>query len=102
VHESCRKNFEEASSRLKKFLSVVTTIPVANYYEKRETEWKKKCAILNLIVLASSSKYSFGKGKLAKHMVDLILPDLSIEESIDKLPVLKATCLKFIYFNIIL
>jgi hypothetical protein len=71
----------------------------------REKEWIKKTTVLNLIITASISCYTYRSGAemilisiedLEKYLESLILVELN-EQKIDNLPMLKATCIKFIY-----
>jgi len=62
--------------------------------------------VLNLIITASISQYTYRNGAveinisyetLASYLENLILTEMTENEPIDNLPILKATCIKFIY-----
>ena len=78
---------------------------MSEYTVNREKEWIKKTTVLNLIITASISQYTYRAGaeqvqisfeQLASYLESLVLPELQ-EVKIDHLPILKATCLKFVY-----
>ena len=78
---------------------------MGEYTVNREKEWIKKTAVLNLIITASISQYTYRAGaeqvqisfeQLASYLETLVLPELQ-EPKIDHLPILKASCLKFVY-----
>jgi hypothetical protein len=78
---------------------------LADYQQNREKEWIKKTTVLNLIITASISQYTYRNGAeqilisfetLGGYLENLVLPELQ-EQKIDHLPMLKATCIKFIY-----
>jgi hypothetical protein len=78
---------------------------MGEYTVNREKEWIKKTTVLNLIITASISQYTYRAGaeqvqisfeQLASYLESLVLPELQ-EAKIDHLPILKATCLKFVY-----
>lgn len=75
------------------------------YMANREQQWPKKCSLLNLLITSSISSYTFRGGAseinispetLFSYIEQLIFPELQ-EQEIDNLPILKATCLKFLY-----
>lgn len=78
---------------------------MGEYNNNREKEWIKKTTVLNLIITASISQYTYRQGaeqvqitleQLGGYLENLVLPELQ-EAKIDNLPILKATCLKFVY-----
>jgi hypothetical protein len=78
---------------------------MGEYTVNREKEWIKKTTVLNLIITASISQYTYRAGaeqvqisfeQLASYLENLVLPELQ-EAKIDHLPILKASCLKFVY-----
>ena len=78
---------------------------LADYQTNRNTEWAKKTTLLNLLITASISQYTWKNGaseinipdaQLFEYLQQLILPELQ-EKEIDNLQILKATCIKFIY-----
>ncbi len=65
----------------------------------------KKTTVLNLIITASITQYTYRQGAenilipfdaLASYLETLVLPELE-EQQIDNLSLLKATCIKFVY-----
>lgn len=78
---------------------------MGEYTANRNAEWIKKTTVLNLIITASIAQYTYRSGAeqisipmemLGQYLEQLVLPELQ-EQKIDNLPLLKATCLKFIY-----
>lgn len=78
---------------------------LAEYQKNRDGEWMKKTTVLNLIITASITQYTYRAGadnilipfeSLAGYLETLVLPELE-EPKIDNLSLLKATCIKFIY-----
>jgi exportin-2 (importin alpha re-exporter) len=78
---------------------------MAEYSQNRDKEWIKMTTVLNLIITASISQYTYRAGaeqvqisfeQLGGYLENLVLPELR-EEKLDNLPILKATCLKFVY-----
>ena len=78
---------------------------LTDYQQNRDKEWIKKTTVLNLIITASISQYTYRNGAeqilipfemLGNYLETLVLPELQ-EAKIDKLPMLKSTCIKFIY-----
>lgn len=78
---------------------------LTEYQANREKEWIKKTTVLNLIITASISQYTYRAGAeqilipfemLGNYLENLVLPELQ-EEKLDHLSLLKATCIKFIY-----
>jgi hypothetical protein len=78
---------------------------LAEYQANRGKEWLKKTTVLNLIITASIAQYTYRAGAeqilipyeaLGEYLENLVLPELQ-EDKIDNLPLLKATCIKFIY-----
>lgn len=78
---------------------------LADYQKNRGGEWMKKTTMLNLIITASITQYTYRQGAenilipfdaLASYLETLVLPELE-EQQIDNLNLLKATCIKFVY-----
>ena len=78
---------------------------LAEYNQNRDQNWPKKVTLLNLLITASIQHYNFKNGAtdilideqtLFNYIQTLVLPELQ-EQQIDNLPILKATCLKFVY-----
>lgn len=78
---------------------------LAEYQANREKEWIKKTTVLNLIITASITQYTYRAGAeqilipfdlLGQYLEGLVLPELQ-EPQVDHLSQLKATCVKFIY-----
>lgn len=102
--------FVQALSRrfpneVNQLISEYVTQLLSEYQANRNKEWIKKTTVLNLIITASIQQYTYRGGAdnilipyemLAQYLEQLVLPELQ-EAKIDNLPLLKATCLKFIY-----
>jgi hypothetical protein len=67
--------------------------------------WQKKITLLNLLLAASISCYTFEHGaseilvakeSIVNYLETLIIPELRDISNIDALPLLRATCIKFI------
>ena len=93
-------------AQLNSLLSDFVTNLMADYQLNRQKEWAKKSAVLNLIITASISQYTYRSGaveinisfdELGNYLQSLVLSEMGPGEDIDNLPILKATCLKFIY-----
>jgi len=78
---------------------------LADYQQNRSTQWSKKCSLLNLLITASISSYTYRNGAsdinipadtLFSYIEQLVIPELQ-EQDIDNLQLLKATCIKFVY-----
>lgn len=78
---------------------------LADYQTNRDQHWTKKTTLLNLLITASISSYTYRNGAtdlkipesaLFNYIETLILPELQ-EAEVDKLNLLKATCIKFVY-----
>jgi hypothetical protein len=102
VQTLSRKFPAQLSSLLNDFVQNL----LADYQQNRQTDWAKKSAVLNLIITASISQYTYRNGaveinisfdELGNYLQTLVLSEMGPEENIDNLPILKATCLKFIY-----
>jgi hypothetical protein len=105
----CMKFVQQLS---KKFPEEVGSL-VGNYVDKylvdyaanRDSQWTKKTTLLNLLITASISSYTYKNGAtdlkipeatLFAYIQNLVVPELQ-EDEIDNLPLLKATCIKFVY-----
>lgn len=93
------------SSEVNQLISDFVNQLLGEYTQNRDKEWIKKTTVLNLIITASIGQYTYRSGAeqilipfemLASYLDQLVMPELS-EEKIDNLPLLKATCIKFIY-----
>lgn len=105
----CMKLVQQLS---KKFSQDVTNLIgnyvnnyLADYQQNREAQWTKKTSLLNLLIGASISQYTFRSGAvevliddqmLFSYIEQLVVPELQ-EQQVDNLPILKATCIKFVY-----
>ena len=78
---------------------------IAEYQANRESNWTRMTSLLNLLVTASISSYTYKSGAteinispadLWNYVSQLALPELQ-EPQINNLPILKATCIKFVY-----
>lgn len=78
---------------------------MGEYNANREANWLKKITLLNLLITVSIGSYTFKLGAneikvapetLNEYITTLVLPELQ-EENVNNLPMLKATCIKFIY-----
>jgi exportin-2 (importin alpha re-exporter) len=78
---------------------------LADYQQNRDAQWNKKASLLNLLITASISQYTYRSGateinipeeNLWQYITQLVIPELQ-ETEIDNLQVLKATCIKFVY-----
>lgn len=78
------------------------------YASNKAAHWQQMVTVLNLIITASISCYTYQHGAtevrispdlLDSYITGLIVPELQVPQgaSIDDLPVLKATCIKFVY-----
>lgn len=78
------------------------------YEQNRVQNWIQKATLLNLIITASIGQYTYNYGatelliddqQLFYYLESLVIPELQMQgESIDQLSLLKATCIKFVYF----
>ena len=78
---------------------------LVDYAANRDSQWTKKTTLLNLLITASISSYTYKNGAtdlkipeetLFAYIQNLVVPELQ-EDEIDNLPLLKATCIKFVY-----
>lgn len=78
---------------------------LAEYENNRNENWNKKASLLNLLITASISMYTYKTGAssinipeetLFGYIQQLVIPELQ-EDKIDNLQILKATCIKFVY-----
>ena len=78
---------------------------IGEYQANRESQWMKKTSLLNLLITATTNNYTYRGGAadikipeqtLFQYIEQLIMPELT-ETEVDNLPLLKATCIKFIY-----
>lgn len=101
VQKLSRKFPSEVAGIVKSFIESFQS----DYQSNREQNWPKKCALLNLLITTTITNYTFRGGAhevnipvetLWSYMEQLILPELT-EKEIDNLPILKATCIKFVY-----
>ena len=80
----------------------------AEYAQDKQAHWQKMATIINLIITASISCYTYMHGAtevrictelLETYLQQLVVPELQVQESnpLDNLPVLKSTCIKFVY-----
>ena len=81
-------------------------VMLQEYQANRQKEWIKKTSVLNLIITASIAQYTYRNGAqeinisfevLGSYLEQLILPEMDDNENVNNLPILKATCLKFLY-----
>jgi Cse1 len=75
------------------------------YSQNRKQNWQKQITVINLIISSAIQAYTYKNGAenialdmntLCSYLEGIIVPELQ-EENIDNLPILKATCIKFIY-----
>jgi exportin-2 (importin alpha re-exporter) len=75
------------------------------YSANRNEKWMQKVSLLNLLITVSATNYSFKNGAsdltisredLLNYIQSVIMPELT-EQDCDNLPLLKATCIKFVY-----
>ena len=75
----------------------------------KQEHWQKMVTIINLIITACISTYTYQHGAtevrinpelLEQYIQQLIVPELQLENeaALDNLPILKSTCIKFVYF----
>ena len=78
---------------------------LAEYEQNRDLNWNKKASMLNLLITATISQYTYRSGAseiniseqaLFGYIEQLVIPELQ-ETDINKLPILKSTCIKFVY-----
>ena len=78
---------------------------LAEYEQNRKYHYIKKITVLNLIITASITNYTYKSGAenlnisnelLTQYIQQLVVPELT-EEKFDNLKLLKATCIKFVY-----
>ena len=76
------------------------------YEQNKVQNWCNKKTLLNLLITASIGRYTYVDGAtemlissdLLYHYFDVyVMPEI-FSENIDELPLLKSTCIKFIYF----
>ena len=82
------------------------------YQKDKQAHWQQMATVVNLIITASISCYTYQHGAssiritpemLEQYITQLIVPELQIQQlqdgssSLDNLPILKSTCIKFVY-----
>ena len=79
---------------------------LAGYEQNRVQNWYNKTTLLNLLITASIGRYTYDDGAtemlissnlLYKYFDKYVMPEI-YSQNIDELPLLKSTCIKFIYF----
>ena len=101
VQQLSRKFPEEVSSLIGNYVNTY----LQDYSNNRESQWTKKTTLLNLLITASIQSYTYRNGAtdlkipeqvLFSYIEQMVLPELQ-ETEYDNLPLLKATCIKFVY-----
>lgn len=78
---------------------------LSTYQKNRDQNWKQMASFLNLFITANISQYTYRSGaseinlsdeQLFQYIQMYLFPDLQ-EENVNNLPILKATCIKFVY-----
>ena len=78
------------------------------YASDKQAHWEKMATVLNLIITASISCYTYSHGAtevrigsdlLESYIQQLVVPELQLQPNVplDNLPILKSTCIKFVY-----
>ena len=76
------------------------------YEQNKVRNWCNKKTLLNLLITASIGRYTYDDGAtemlissnlLYKYFDKYVMPEI-YSQNIDELPLLKSTCIKFIYF----
>ena len=104
VQALCKKFQNEVGELIGGFINHF----LQEYEQNKAQQWQKKVALLNLIITASISCYTYQHGAtellvdnnmLGSYLQQLVIPELQVPQgqNIDDLPILKATCIKFVY-----
>jgi len=95
---------QEVSALIQQFIGAMH----AEFTSDKQRHWQQMATIINLIITASINCYTYQHGAtevritpqlLETYLSELIVRELQIEAQspMDALPVLKATCIKFVY-----
>lgn len=101
VQQLSRKFGAEVSSLIDNYMNNY----LSTYQQNRDGNWKQMAAFLNLFITANITQYTYRSGatetslseeQLFNYIQMYLLPDLQ-DQNINHLPILKATCIKFVY-----
>ena len=105
----CMKFVQQLSTKFQEDVGSLISNYVQNYLSQyqtnREQFWDKKDSLLNLLITACIGQYNYKGGAneltipletLNGYIQGLAVPELQ-EQDINKLPIMKATCIKFVY-----
>lgn len=77
---------------------------ISEFQKSRDKNWNKMASFLNLFISANIGNYTFRSGALEINMSEdqlfsyiqqFVMPEL--QQPLNDLPILKATCIKFVY-----